>query len=194
MAARGVDGPDGPADSEIGGPSDGDELYGFAVAVVHEDGRWSCTMMDDAARESLRAAEAELRELRASGPAFALIDVDDAFFAVVRPAPQRVHVALSDAVCALDYDLASEMLDLLEVEVPDMSAEEIEDADPWPEGDLAVLADLGLPEAMLSVIMDEIELYPDEQLTMIAERLGFADEFGALVDGGSAEDGGGEPG
>lgn len=190
MAARGVDGAADPVGggADVGGPAD-DELYGFAVAVVHEDGRWTCTMMDDAARESLRAAETELRGLRAAGPAFALIDVDEAFFAVVRPGPQKVHLALSDAVCALEYDLASDMTDVLDVEVPDMSSEEIEDTDPWPAGDLAVLADLGLPEAMLSVIMDEVDLYPDEQLAMIAERLGFADEFGRLVGGGSEYDG-----
>lgn len=199
MTARGADAPEDPGvfdDSDLFDDSDGsdgsdDELYGFAVAVVYEDGRWSCTMMGDAAREGLDAAVSELRGLRASGPAFAMIDVDEAFFAVVRPGPGTVHVVLSDAVCALDYDLASDVLDLLGIDAPELSGEQIEDADPWPEGDYAVLADLGLPEPVLSVIMDEIDLYPDEQLAMIAERLGFADEFAALVgDGGSGDDGG----
>ena len=52
----------------------------------------------------------------------------------------------------------------------------------WPEGDLGVLADLGMPAAELQVIVDEIDLYPDEQLAMIAQRCGFADEFAEVLD------------
>lgn len=185
MAARGVDTdvertPVGDEED----PGDGsDELFGFAVAVVYDDGRWSCSVMGDEARESLDAAVTELRGLRASGPVFGMLDVDEAFFAIIRPGPEAVHLALSDAVCAIDYDLAADMLDVLGAEVPDLSPEEVEEADPWPEGDLAVLSDLGLPEAVLSVIMDEVDLYPDEQLGSIAQNLGFAEEFAAVLDG-----------
>ena len=69
------------------------------------------------------------------------------------------------------------MLDLLRVDVPD----EEEDAEPWPEGDLGLLADVGLPEPELSVIVDEVDLYPDEQLEMIASRCGFLAEFVAAI-------------
>ncbi|WP_182358990.1 tRNA adenosine deaminase-associated protein [Tomitella gaofuii] len=184
MAAQGVDtdsvrgSVDGAGDSADGS----DELYGFAVAVVYDDGRWSCTPMGDEARESLDAAVAELRGMRAAGPVFGLLDVDESFFAIVRPGPETVHLALSDAVCAIDYDLAADILEVLGVDVPDLTPDEVDDADPWPEGDLAVLADLGLPEPVLSVIMDEVDLYPDEQLGTIAQNLGFADEFAAVLD------------
>ena len=189
MAARGV-GTDAGRTSVDERADDGDgyadgaddELYGFAVAVVYDDGRWSCSAMGDEARESLDAAVAELRGLRASGPVFGLFDVDESFFAVVRPGPEAVHLALSDAVCAIDYDLAADILEELGVDVPDLTPDEVDDADPWPEGDLAVLADLGLPEPVLSVIMDEVDLYPDEQLGLIAKNLGFEDEFSAVLD------------
>lgn len=45
-----------------------------------------------------------------------------------------------------------------------------------------MLADLGLPEPVLSVILAETDLYPDEQLGMIAQRLGFANELSAVLD------------
>ena len=32
------------------------------------------------------------------------------------------------------------------------------------------------------MIVGEVDLYPDEQLQMIAQRCGFADEFGKLLD------------
>ena len=45
-----------------------------------------------------------------------------------------------------------------------------------------MLADLGLPEPVLSVILAETDLYPDEQLGMIAQRLGFATSSSAVLD------------
>ena len=60
---------------------------GFGVAVVREDGKWRCSPMRPAALTSLAAAETELRELRSAGAVFGLLDVDDEFFVIVRPAP-----------------------------------------------------------------------------------------------------------
>ena len=70
------------------------------------------------------------------------------------------------------------MLDLLRIDVPND-----DEADPWPEGDLALLADVGMPEPELGLIVDEVDLYPDEQLEMIASRCGFDAELAAAVGG-----------
>lgn len=150
---------------------------GFAVAVVREDGRWRCTRMDDAALGELDAAITELRRIRSTGAAFGMLAVDDEFFILLRPTPGGVALLLSDAAAALDYDVAADVLDLLRVEAPDDEDDEV-----WPEGDLGILADLGLPAAELQVIVDEVDLYPDEQLKMIAQRVGFDEHFSALVD------------
>ncbi len=90
-----------------------------------------------------------------------------------------MSLLLSDAVAALDYDVAADVLDLLRLDVPD---EDDVDDDPWPEGDLGMLADLGVPADELAVLVDEIDLYPDEQLTAIARRCGFADELAKVVE------------
>lgn len=158
-------------------------LRGFAVAVVREDGRWRCMPLADEVLGDLDAAITALRDIRSTGAVFGLLNVDDEFFVVIRPVPGGVRLLLSDAVAALDYDIAADVLDLLRVEVP----EDDEDADPWPEGDLGLLADVGLPEPELTVIVDEVELYPDEQLEMIATRCGFEAEFAAAVGGNSGE-------
>lgn len=159
-----------------------DELDGFAIAVTREDGRWTCTPLSSDALASLDDAESELRELRSSGAVFGLLNVDEAFFVVVRPGPGGTALAISDAACAIDYDIAADVLEALNIEVPDLSPDELDEIDPWAEGDLGLLADLDLPEPVLAVIMNEIELYPDEQLGMVAERMGFADEFAAVLD------------
>ena len=53
---------------------------------------------------------------------------------------------------------------------------------PFAEGDLGLLSDVGLPEAVLSVILDETDLYADEQLGRIAREMGFADELSSVLD------------
>lgn len=159
--------------------SEQDPVAGFAVAVVREEGKWRCTAMDGATLRELDAAITELRKLRSTGAVFGLLDVDDQFFLVVRPGPGGVQLFLSDAAAALDYDIAADALDLLRVDPP---AEDDEDDEVWPEGALDILADLGLPAAELQVIAGEVDLYPDEQLQIVAQRCGFADEFGRLLD------------
>ncbi|MFD1149454.1 tRNA adenosine deaminase-associated protein [Saccharothrix hoggarensis] len=152
-------------------------VNGFAVAVVREDGRWRCSKMDSSALSELDAAITELRQLRSTGAVFGLLAVDDEFFIVLRPVPGGVALLLSDAAAALDYDIAADVLDLLRVDPPDEEDDEL-----WPEGDLAILADLGMPQHEMQVIVDEVDLYPDEQLQMIAQRCGFGDEFVKLLD------------
>ncbi|HET9142106.1 tRNA adenosine deaminase-associated protein [Actinophytocola sp.] len=152
---------------------------GFAVAVVREDGKWRCTALDTGALRELDAAITELRKIRSTGAVFGLLAVDDEFFLLLRPSPGGVSLLLSDAAAALDYDIAADALDLLRVDPP----EDPEDGDEvWPEGSLDILADLGLPAPELQVIIDEVDLYPDEQLQMVAQRCGFDDEFSRLLD------------
>ena len=133
--------------------------------------------MDDAALGELDAAITELRRIRSTGAAFGMLAVDDEFFILLRPTPGGVALVLSDAAAALDYDVAADVLDLLRVDAPDEDDDGV-----WPEGDLAILADLGLPAAELQVIIEEIDLYPDEQLRMIAQRCGFVDEYSKVLD------------
>ncbi|MGD9618689.1 MAG: tRNA adenosine deaminase-associated protein [Mycolicibacterium sp.] len=158
----------------------GNKPDGFGVAVVREEGKWRCAPMQAAALTSLAAAESELRELRSAGAVFGLLDIDDEFFVIVRPAPSGARLLLSDATAALDYDIAAEVLEKLDADIDD---EELERADPFEEGDLGVLADIGLPEAVLAIILDESDdLYADEQIGRIAREMGFADELAAVLD------------
>src|ERR1700684_1741939 len=103
---------------------------GFGVAVVREDGKWRCSPMRPAVLNSLTAAETELRELRSAGAVFGLLDVDDEFFVIVRPAPAGTRLLLSDGTAPLDYDIADEVL---ESQDADIDADDLEDAEPFAE-------------------------------------------------------------
>ena len=162
---------------DSGGSSDDDAVTGYALGVTQEGGNWQVTRLDDSALTSLDDAARQVRSLRAEGASFGLVDVDHEFFVILRPGPSGMRLLLSDATASLDYDLAADVLDELNVEAPDLSDEELEDTDPWGEGDMAILEDLGLPEGVMEIIVGETDLYADEQLQSIAERTGFGDEL-----------------
>ncbi|OLL98800.1 hypothetical protein Ae406Ps2_3461c [Pseudonocardia sp. Ae406_Ps2] len=126
----------------------------------------------------LDAAIAALRAQRSTGAVLGLLDVDDEFFVLIRPSAGGVRLLISDAVAALDYDIAADVLDLLRVELPP-DDDALDDA--WPEGDLGIVADLGLPADELEILVSDLELYPDEQLDTIARRCGFAAALDELV-------------
>ncbi|MFL0579193.1 tRNA adenosine deaminase-associated protein [Dietzia sp. 179-F 9C3 NHS] len=158
------------------GSSD-DAVTGYALGVIQEGTAWRVLRLEDSALTSLHDAARQVRALRIEGASFGLVDVDHEFFVILRPGPSGMRLMLSDATAALDYDLAEDVLDELNEEVPDLTEDELEDTDPWAEGDMAILEDLGLPAGVLEIITSETDLYADEQLQSVAERMGFADEF-----------------
>ena len=154
-------------------------LPGFAVAAIREDGQWRCIRLTAEALVDLDTAITELRELRSTGAVVGLLDVDDEFFVLLRPTPGGVALMVSDAAAALDYDVAADVLDLLRIDLPP-DDDALDDV--WPEGDLNIIADLGLPADELEVLASQVELYPDEQLAAIGRRCGFADALAEVVD------------
>lgn len=144
---------------------------------MREDGKWRCSAMDPAALDDLDKAITELRKMRSTGAVFGMLAVDDEFFVIVRPVPDGAGLLLSDAGAGLDYDVAGDVLDLLRVEPPDEDDDSL-----WPVGDLELLADVGMPGDELGVIAGEIDRYPDEQLEMVAQRCGFDEQYGQLLD------------
>jgi putative tRNA adenosine deaminase-associated protein len=56
-----------------------------------------------------------------------------------------------------------------------------DDEDQEPAGDLAIVADLGLPAMDMGALLDDYDLYPDEMLSEIAGRLGFGTLYDDLV-------------
>lgn len=159
-----------------------DDIDGYAVAVTREESTWTVHLLDPGALGTIAKAEQELKALRAAGAVFGLLNVDDEYFVIVRPGPSGTRLLLSDATAAVFDELAEQALERLNVEIPDIDPEEIEETDPWPEGDLAILGDLGLGEQELGVLLADPDLYPDEQLQVIAERLGFDAGLGAVLD------------
>ena len=103
------------------------------------------------------------------GGTIGLAAVGDDFFVAVRVIGGQASVFLSDLTAAVDWTLARQVLDHLELAVPDD-----EDLDQvLPAGELSIFADLGLDEMDLGMVAGDLDLFPDEALGIIARKLGF---------------------
>lgn len=148
-----------------------DETVEFGVIAWREDGIWSASLLPQDATTDIGVALDALRDRQVDGGAIAMLSVDDSFFVIVRQIGERMQMVLSDALMALDYEIAAEVLELLDIESP-----EDDDADE-PAGDLNLLQDLGIDALELQLICDDEDLFPDQQLEQIARRIGFGNPF-----------------
>ena len=157
------------------GPTEADA---YAVIAYRDEDRWQVGLLPEAVTSDLGALIAAVRQQPGENGAFALVDVADEFFVVVRVQAGRVRLLLSDVTAAVAWDLALQVLDHLDVDVPgDEDLEEV-----WPAGDLGVFDDLGLDEMEMGAILSDVDAYADEMLSALARRLGFADAYERVVD------------
>lgn len=157
-----------------------DDDAGYAVAAWREEGRWSVAALPPRATESLDSFLAALRQLIAEGGALGFLVVEEDFFLGVRMMPDgAARLLLSDVGAALEFPLAEEVADMLEADLPE-DDEEFDEVEPI--GDISFAADMGMPVSELELILDDPDLYPDEQVVAIAARLGFEEQLAAALD------------
>lgn len=147
----------------------------FAVLAYLEEGVWQLEELEDEVLDDVETIATELRRWPGDHGALGLISVDEDFFVLVRVAGAQTRLLISDVTAATDWPLARSVVDELDVPLPE------DDDDPEPAGDPALLADLGISAMALSALLDDDDLYPDEMLSTIAERLGFGTRFDELV-------------
>ena len=145
----------------------------IAVAAWHEDGRWTLGILPDPT--DITQIITSLKSQQTNGGAIALISIDEEFFILIRVLGSHISLFLSDATCALDYPVAEELLEIADLPMPE------DDDDSSPIGHVEILSDLGMNRMELSALCDDSELFPDEQLEAIANRLGFGDQFAELL-------------
>jgi len=144
----------------------------FALAAYREDGEWEVEDLAHDHLDDVTTLAAALRRLPGDGPV-ALVAVDEEFFVIVRVEGSVTRVLLSDVAAADDWDLASSALDHL-------GLSDI-DEDDGPAGDLGLLSDLGMDEGEMVDLLDDVDAYPDELLSDVAQLLGFGELFDDLV-------------
>lgn len=146
----------------------------FGCIAWHEDGRWDATALNTT--RDLGLIIDALKSQQTNGGAIALIAVEDEFVIIARVLGDQMQMMISDITYALDYEIAADLVEVLDLDFPQ------EEDESQPGGDVDLLTDLGISEMELLAILDDTELYPDEQLEAIANRLGFGDQFNQVIE------------
>lgn len=149
----------------------------FALSAVREDGVWSVTQLPPAAADDLNQMVHALRQQPGDAGAIGLLSFSEDFFVVMRMMGDDVRILLSDVTAAFDAPFAGQVLDYLELPMPDGDDED----DIEPAGDLDLLEDLGVSPLLMAELCDDLDLYPDDVFAQVAELLGFRQQYDAAM-------------
>jgi putative tRNA adenosine deaminase-associated protein len=153
----------------------------YVVAAWREEGRWIAVPLPPHAADTLDSLVHALRQQPGEGGTLGLVSIDEDTAVVVRVQGDDLRVVMSDPTAAEDYDLAAEIADL----VGGVDEDDDED-DAAIAGDTVLVADMGMPASELEMVFDDLEMLPDDMLEVVADRLGFADDFRRARDDSTA--------
>lgn len=149
----------------------------FAVAAYRDEGHWRVVELNPHLGEDIDDLSEALGRFPSDVGVLGLVSMNDDFFVIVRRSGTQVRVMLSDVTAIDDWPLAGGVADLLDLpEDPGGST-----ADAQAVGDMEILSDLGMTAFDLGVLCDDDDLYPDDILFDVAERLGFGGELEAVL-------------
>ncbi len=157
-------------------PEDDDYV---AVALYREEGRWQADALPERIAGDLDALTVTLRQQQGEVGGIGLVDIAGEFFVALRVRGEDQRVLLSDVTAAAAWDLARQVVQQLDQPMP--GDDDMDDV--LPTGDLSIFADLGIDEMELGAVLSDTELYADEMLAFIAQRLGFAEPYERALDG-----------
>jgi putative tRNA adenosine deaminase-associated protein len=152
----------------------------FAVVVYREEDAWEAEVLPPALSENLDGLILALRQQPSLGGTIGLAVVGDDFFVALRVIGSQESVFLSDVTAAAYWPLAGQVLDYLDIPVPD-DDDDIDQV--LPAGDLSIFADLGIDEMELGAISGDLDMYPSEAVQSIGRRLGFSRALDRALDG-----------
>jgi putative tRNA adenosine deaminase-associated protein len=171
----------------------------FAVRVSCTAGQWHCDLLAADAGDELPVLERALGEPGQGGwPGPFVVVVDSRlYFLVLRHGPGGMVRALISDATFQEWLLAAEAVERYGIGAEDGAAplqghltaavdDAVDDAfdddeTGWPGGDLDVFSDAGLPAEDLGRLLAADDLWADEMVLRIAERLGFAEQLTAVA-------------
>ncbi len=157
-------------------PMPAEDAVDIAVIAFREDGVWQLEELEPELAMDFEALSKEMRRRSGDDGVIAFAAYDEDFLLVVRIRGSSVKVLLSDVTAALEWEVARGALDALEEDQPD------EDDESETVGDVDLLADYGLSEEDVDLLLEDEDLYPDEVLAEMAGQIGLGTLFDEVVE------------
>ena len=152
-----------------------EQLASWAVLVTRTGTGWEVRRLADHADTELPVLEGSLTG-DWPGPFVVVVDTRLYFVALTHGPGGMVRAMISDGGLP-EFLLAAEVMERYGIEGVEVDADDEEE---HPAGDLDLFADAGLPRADLEQVLTA-DLWADEMVAEIAQRLGFAAELAAAV-------------
>ncbi|MCW2781647.1 MAG: hypothetical protein JWR35_2096 [Marmoricola sp.] len=146
----------------------------LAVVAYRDEDDWYVQQLPGAALDSVETIGKELRRYPGENGALALLSIDEDFVMFVRAQGTLIKVLLSDASAATDWTLARSAIDHIGLPVDD-------DDEQVPAGDLGIVSDMGFSARDMGELLDDLDLYPEEILSEVANKVGFGAKFDDLA-------------
>ena len=146
----------------------------FAVAAYRDDGQWRVVELNPRLGENVDDLSDALTRFPSDVGVLGLVSMNDDFFVILRRSGTHVRAMLSDVTAIEDWPLAGGVADLLDL--PDTDDDEAQAV-----GDMELLSDLGMTAFDLGLLCDDDDLYPEDVLLDVADRLGFGVELEAVL-------------
>jgi putative tRNA adenosine deaminase-associated protein len=150
----------------------------FAIIVYREEDRWEADVLPTSVTADLDGFLQALRRQPSMAGTIGFAGVGDDFWVAIRIVGDEESVFLSDLTAAVEYPLARHVLEALDIPVP--ADDELDQV--LPAGDMSIFADLGLDEMELGAVSADLDLYPEDAVALIAERLRFGDAVDGALD------------
>ena len=139
----------------------------YSAILWREDGVWNSIPVPAQHSIVLDDLLALCKQYPGEGGVYAAIGVGEEFFILLRNDNQKTEVVISDGAALLDWDIAEDAADLIELDWEEGDFEEFEAV-----GDLHLLSNFGLKSQDLSMICENPDLEPDQQISEIFKRIG----------------------
>lgn len=139
----------------------------FVIALYREDGTPVAQALSAELANDFDDLVTQAQRLPGDAGAIGLVSIAGEFFVALRVRGKHVQVVLSDVYAADSWSLARDVVDYLNLDVPDSDDED------GLVGDLDMLADLGISEMELDVLCSA-----DEDSDVIALRVADQIRFG----------------
>lgn len=145
-----------------------DDEIDVIVALYHEDGKPLGLALPKDLANDFDELIGQLRRVPGDAGALGVVIIDSDFFVLIRVRGKKVETVLSDVVAANDWPIARDAADYLGEDIPE------DDDEGGAVGDLDMFADVGLSEFDLEQMLDDLEADPEDVVSDIVGKLGFA--------------------
>jgi putative tRNA adenosine deaminase-associated protein len=139
----------------------------YSAILWREEGIWNAIKVP--ARQAIVLDDLLdlCRQYPGEGGVYAAVGVSGEFFILLRSDPRKTEALISDGFALLDWDIAEDAADLIDLQWQEEDLEEYEAV-----GDLNILANFGLKAEDLSMICENPDLEPDQQISEVFKRIG----------------------